>query len=57
MRIGYRFICQFLHLFVFGPFVGLDSSCSLVRSITGSDKKLDDPLKRSPYRIDLFGSN
>ena len=32
--------------FVVGPFVGSDSCCSLVGSVTGSDQKLDDLIKR-----------
>ena len=57
MRIGCRIISRFLHIFVVGPFVGSDSSCSLVLSVRGSDKKLDDPIKRSSYRIDLLGTS
>ena len=57
MRIGCRIICRFFHLFVVGPFVGSDSSCSLVRSVTGSDQKLDDLIKRSSYRIDPLGTS
>ena len=56
MRIGCRIICRFLHLFVVGPFVGSDSCCSLVGSVTGSDQKLDDLIKRSSYWIDPLGT-
>ena len=51
MKIGCWIICRFLHIFVVGAFVGSDSSCSLVRSVTGSDQKLDDPIKRSSYDL------
>ena len=49
MRIGFRIICWLLHLFVVGPFVGSDSSCSVAESVTGSNQKLDDLIKRSSY--------
>ena len=57
MRISCRIICRFLHLLVVGPFYGSDSSCLLVGSVTESDQKLDDPIKRSSYQIDPLGTN